>query len=111
MIDRPEKLEWMDLGPIRSYPDCIGISAVVPLGLGIAETFVLDLYGMLLVSGNAEAEGSIQVIAAASIASDIVAVHIHRVASHPVRGDDDLGVAAGSWRIGRGRSWAGTRIK
>lgn len=77
----------------RSNGQCICASTAVALGIGVAVALVVDLYCMLLIACNTEAEASIKRIAL-PIFANVGSIGIDRVSVHRVGSDDDIGIAS-----------------
>ena len=77
----------------RSNGQCICASTAVALGIGVAVALVIDLYCMLLIACNTEAESSIKRIAL-PVFANVGSIGIDRVSVHGVGSDDDIGIAS-----------------
>lgn len=77
----------------RSDGQGICACTAVALGIGVAVALVVDLYCMLLIACNTEAEASIKRIAL-PIFANVGSIGIDRVSVHRVGSDDDIGIAS-----------------
>ena len=83
----------------------ICLAAAVGLGLRKFGTIVVHGYCVRLASSHGKGIDAVKMIPSSSIPTDIVAIHIDRIASHIFGYDDYLRIAPWLWSgwIGRGR--------
>lgn len=95
------------MGPAgsRLYIQIIGPAAAIGVGPRIAKAFAIDPDIMCSVSGYGKGKCAVEVVPAASVASDVVAVHRDRIASPVIGGDGYLSTASGLGSLGIG--WIG----
>ena len=96
-----------DSGDLTVPLNMPGISLAAAVGFGLRKfgTIVVHGYCVRLASRHGKGIDAVKMIPSSSIPTDIVAIHIDRIASHKFGYDDYLRIAAWLWcgRIGRGR--------